>query len=231
MWNPCAALAVAKCLKSVPGGRMLDPNALCVCSLCFTENGTSTCYIFIILWCLCGCFSLTYAHGGQSGIFFPTLERARNHRYLKKYCGKRMMHQHDSKQHFLKRFGYISHKCQTIVPCLNNMFCRGCSYVQGGEFLLKPALGWWELVSRGQNGSPTSSGQSLGSSSTMTWFPFPSLWSQLLLFGQQLSLCVFGEVLELWHSQDHRFDGEVPHASDFSFMWLPWLAWERKNCR
>lgn len=78
------------------------------------QKGTSTCYIFIILWCLCGCFSLTCAHGGQSGIFFflpwkglEITDISKN----KNPCGKRMMHQHDSKQHFLKRLGYISHKC------------------------------------------------------------------------------------------------------------------------
>lgn len=145
-----------------------------------------------------------------------------------------MMHQHDSKQHFLKGIGHISHKCQTIVTCLNNVFCRGCSYVQGGEFLIKPAFGvvgesgnWWV---KGQNCSPTSSGQSLGSSSPMTWFSFPSLWSQLL-FGQKFSQCVSGEVLELWHPQGHGFHGQTVHPSAFSFTWLPWLAQEMKNCR
>lgn len=149
-----------------------------------------------------------------------------------------MMHQHDSKQNFLKGLGHISHKCQTIVPCLNSLFCRVCSCVQGGEFLIKPAFGVvgesgnWSV--KGQNSSPTSSGQSLGSSNPMTWFPFPitSFWSQLLFFGQQLSQCVFGEVLELWHPQGHGVHGQpVPHASAFSSMWLPWLAWEVKNCR
>lgn len=147
-----------------------------------------------------------------------------------------MMHQHDSKQHFLKGRGHISRKCQTIVPFLNNMFCRGCSHVQGGEFLIKPAFGVVEesgnWLVKGQNSSPTSSGQSLGSSSPITWFPFPSLWSQLLLFGQQLSQCVFGEVLELWHPQGHGVHGQtVPHSSAFRSMWLPWLAQEMENCR
>lgn len=146
-----------------------------------------------------------------------------------------MMHQHDSKQHFLKDLGHISHKCWTIVPCLNNTFCRGCSHVQGGEFLIKPVFGMvgengnWSF--EGQNSSPTSSGQSLGSSSPMTWFPFLSLWSQLLLFGQQLSQCVFGEVLELWHPQGHGFHGQTPSLFSLSFMWLPWLEQEMKNCR
>lgn len=146
------------------------------------------------------------------------------------------MHQHDSKQHFLKWLGHISHKCQTIVPCLNDMFCRGCSYVQCGEFLIKPSFGMvgesgnWSVES--QNSSPSSSGQSLGSSSSMAWFPLPSLWSQLLLFGQHLSQCVSGEVLELWHPHGHGFPGQtVPHTSAFSFMRLPWLAREIKNCR
>lgn len=145
-----------------------------------------------------------------------------------------MMHQHDFKQHFLKGLGHISHKFQTIVPCLN-MFCRGCSHVQGGEFLIKPAFGMvgesgnWSVEV--QNSSPTSSGQSLEAAAS--WFGFSSSPFDLSSFclGSS-SHSVFLE--RSWSCGTLKamdFLGKLRHSSAFSFMWLPWLEQEMKNCR
>lgn len=127
-----------------------------------------------------------------------------------------MTHHRDSKQHLLTGLGQASRECQTIGTCLSNMFCRGRSHVQGGVFIVQPAR-WRGGIHQagGQNASPTSSpGWFLRSDCFVTQFPFPSLWSWPLCYGQQLSWWVFGGFLQLWHPEGHGVHGQtVPHAS------------------